>query len=80
MDYEPDGDLVLLWKTDSERVPLLRRLMLIEGSVTGIRAMIEQDRYCPEELQQLKAAGAAIRELMMMLAEQHLQVASKVGG
>ena len=66
-----DGQLHL-HRTDEERSPLVKRLLRIEGQVRGLRQMIEQDRYCPDELQQANAAVAAIRAVSLLLAEQHL--------
>ena len=78
MEYEFRDDRIYLLRTEEERAPLLRRLRRIRGQLGGIEKMIEEDRYCPDELQQLKAALSGIRELMLMLADQHLDVASKV--
>ena len=66
---------ILLSRTEDERTPLVKRLNRIEGQIRGVRQMIEADRYCGEELQQIKAAIAALRGVAMMLTEQHLQAA-----
>ncbi len=66
---------VLLSRSDDERVPLVKRLNRIEGQIRGVRQMIETDRYCGEELQQIKAAIAALRGVALMLTEQHLHAA-----
>jgi DNA-binding FrmR family transcriptional regulator len=75
MDYEFRDQKLYLRRSLEERAPLLLRLRRIEGQIRGIHQMIEDDRYCPDELQQLKAASAAIRELGVVLTEQHLAVA-----
>jgi DNA-binding FrmR family transcriptional regulator len=77
MEHEFTNGKLFLKRTEEERAPLLQRLRKIEGQVRGIHKMIEQDRYCPEELVQLKAVSSALRELILVLAEQHLSVAVK---
>ncbi len=39
---------------------LLHRLGRIEGQVRGVRAMVEQDRYCIDILHQIQAVKAAL--------------------
>ena len=39
---------------------LLNRLGRIEGQVRGVRAMVEQDRYCIDILHQIQAVKAAL--------------------
>jgi CsoR family transcriptional regulator, copper-sensing transcriptional repressor len=67
-----DGKLFLL-RDDQERDSLLTRLRRIEGQVRGIQQMIDQDRYCGDELQQGMAVLAAMREVMRLLANQHVE-------
>ena len=66
---------ILLSRSEEERIPLVRRLNRIEGQIRGLRLMIEADRYCGEELQQIKAAIAALRGVALILTEQHLEAA-----
>jgi DNA-binding FrmR family transcriptional regulator len=70
-----DGRLILS-RTTEERKPLLLRLNRIEGQIRGLKAMIEQDRYCPDELHQIKAAIAALKQVAVLLAEQHVAAAA----
>jgi CsoR family transcriptional regulator, copper-sensing transcriptional repressor len=63
---------VYLARTEAERAPLIRRLGRIEGQVRGLRAMIEADRYCLDEIQQIRAATAALREVGLLIIGQHL--------
>ncbi len=63
---------VCLARTDAERAPLLRRLGRIEGQVRGLRAMIEADRYCLDEIQQIRAATAALRAVGLLILDQHI--------
>jgi DNA-binding FrmR family transcriptional regulator len=66
-----DGRLFLV-RTPEEREPVLRRLRKIEGQVRGLRQMLEEDRYCLDEVQQANAIAAGIREVAMLIMEQHL--------
>ena len=63
---------VQLTRTDEEREPLVRRLTRIEGQVRGLRAMIEADRHCLDEVQQIRAAQAALREVALLIIGQHV--------
>ena len=51
---------------------MLLRLRRIEGQVRGLHQMLEQDRYCGDELQQANAVVSAMREVALMIASQHL--------
>ncbi len=66
-----DGRLYLA-RTPEEREPLLLRLRKIEGQVRGLRQMLEEDRYCLEEVQQANAITAGVREVALMIMGQHL--------
>lgn len=51
---------------------MLRRLRKIEGQVRGLRQMLEEDRYCLDEVQQANAIAAGVREVARMIMDQHL--------
>jgi DNA-binding FrmR family transcriptional regulator len=51
---------------------LLARMRRIEGQARGISKMIEDDRYCPDIIQQLIAVTSAAREVSMLLLEDHV--------
>lgn len=51
----------------------IKRLRRILGQIEGIGRMIEQKRYCPDILQQLKASRAALRALEIRITETHLR-------
>ena len=68
-----DGRL-LFERTAEEREPLIQRLRRIEGQVRGLQQMIEQDRYCLEEVQQINAILAATKEVSVLLVSQHMTV------
>lgn len=52
---------------------LLARLRRIEGQARGIHRMIEDDRYCPEVVQQLTALSRAVREVSLLLLQDHVE-------
>lgn len=51
---------------------LLRRLSRIRGQIDGIRRMVEEERYCPDVMQQISAAHAALRASEKVLLTSHL--------
>ncbi len=51
----------------------LARMSRIEGQARGISKMIEDDRYCPDIMQQLIAMTSAAREVSLLLLEDHVQ-------
>ena len=73
-----DGDgRVRLGRDPDEKAPLLSRLRRIEGQVRGLIEMVEADRYCGDELQQIAAARSALREVAVLLASQHVSAAAR---
>jgi len=70
-----NGKLILS-RSSEERIPLVDRLSRVEGQIRGVKAMIEADRYCGDELQQIKAAIAALRRVAMLISEQHIAAAA----
>lgn len=61
-----------LRRSNDEKKPILLRLNRIEGQVRGLRGMIEDDRYCLDEVQQINAITAALREVAMVIIGQHV--------
>jgi DNA-binding FrmR family transcriptional regulator len=51
----------------------VKRLNYIEGHLSGIRKMLEQDKYCVDILKQTFAVRRAIEKLESILLEGHLQ-------
>jgi len=68
---------VFLRRTPEERKPLVQRLNRLEGQLRGVRLMIEEDRHCGDELQQIKAVIAALREVGMAIVDQHVNRAAE---
>ncbi len=52
---------------------LLQRMRRIEGQARGIQKMIEEDRYCPEIIQQLTAMARAGKEVSLLLLQDHIE-------
>jgi len=50
---------------------LLNRLARIEGQVSGVARMVEQDRYCIDVLTQITAAQAALDKIALGLLDGH---------
>ena len=63
---------------EEDRKPIVQRLTRIEGQVRGLRAMVEEDRYCLDELHQISAITAALREVSLMLMGQHVDQALRL--
>ncbi|TFG66991.1 MAG: metal-sensitive transcriptional regulator [Gemmatimonadales bacterium] len=51
---------------------LLRRLSRVRGQIDGVRRMIEEERYCPDIMQQISAAHSALRAAEKVLLGSHL--------
>ena len=52
---------------------LLRRFRRLNGQITGISQMVEDERYCPEVLTQLSAAIAALEKIGFILLRDHVK-------
>ena len=50
------------------KADLTVRLRRIEGQVRGVQRMIDEDRECPDILQQLAAIRSAVHQASLMLA------------
>ncbi|MCH8298631.1 MAG: metal-sensitive transcriptional regulator [Chloroflexi bacterium] len=51
----------------------LKRLSYIEGHLSGIRRMLEEDKYCVDILKQTYAVRRAIEKMESLLLEGHLK-------
>ena len=60
-------------RDEAEKRLLINRLNRIEGQIRGIRAMVEEDRYCPDILVQASAVASAIRSFERELLQNHLK-------
>jgi DNA-binding FrmR family transcriptional regulator len=72
MDYEFRGDRLFVHRTDEEKRRITERLNKIEGQVRGVRQMVEDGRYCLDEVQQSNAIVAAMRQVELLIIADHL--------
>jgi len=55
-----------------QKQALLARLARIEGQAHGVKAMVEQDRYCIDVLTQVSAVTKALQAVALELLEEHM--------
>ena len=60
-------------RTEKEEKDLLNRLSRIEGQVRGIRAMVQDERYCPDILVQVSAVQSALNGFCKVLLSNHIK-------
>ena len=58
---------------EDTRADLRRRLARIRGQVEGISRMVDEERYCPDILQQFAAVHSALRSAEKELLANHLE-------
>ena len=58
---------------NDRRQDVLKRLAYIEGHVSGIRRMVEEDKYCVDILRQTYAVRKALEKLEAIILEGHLR-------
>ena len=51
----------------------LKRMSYIEGHLSGIRKMLEEDKYCVDVMKQTYAVRRAIEKMESLLLEGHLR-------
>ena len=56
-----------------EKKSLMTRLNKIEGQVRGIRAMVDDDRYCVDILTQVSAINSALNSFNKVLLAEHIK-------
>lgn len=57
----------------TEERGLMNRLNRIEGQIRGIKAMVEDERYCVDIITQAAAASAALNSFNKVLLERHIK-------
>src|ERR1700760_1079564 len=72
MKHEFRDGRIYVHRSDEEKARITRRLKKIEGQVRGIQKMIEESRYCMDEVQQANAIVAAMREVELLIIQDHL--------
>jgi DNA-binding FrmR family transcriptional regulator len=50
----------------------IKRLNRIAGQIEGVKKMIEEGRYCPEILSQLRAVRSAVKGIETEILRRHL--------
>lgn len=56
-----------------EKKKLIKRMSRIEGQVRGVKAMVEDDRYCVDILTQVSAIQAALNSFNKELLSRHIK-------
>lgn len=51
----------------------LNRLARVGGQISGIKRMIEEEKYCIDIITQIQAARSALRSLELKILEKHMQ-------
>ncbi len=59
--------------SDGLRADVLLRLRKINGQVSGVARMVEDDRYCVDVLQQLSAVNAAVDAVAKAVTRNYLE-------
>lgn len=60
-------------RNKDEKKDLVTRLSRIEGQVRGIKAMVEEDRYCVDIVTQVSAVQAALNAFNKELLGRHIR-------
>ncbi len=55
-----------------DKAAIARRLRRIEGQVRGLQAMVDEDRYCIDVLDQIAAVTRALQAVALALLDDHL--------
>ena len=60
--------------THPDHTRQLPKLNRVEGQIAGIKKMIEENRYCPAIIQQVRATRKALFSVESTLLEEHLNL------
>ena len=60
-------------RSEEEYKKLVNRLNRIEGQIRGIRGMLDRSAYCPDILDQVAAANAALNAFGRELLSNHIR-------
>lgn len=61
------------------RALCLKRLAYIEGHLSGVRRMVEEDKYCVDILKQTFAVRKAIEKMDSIMLDGHLRTCVTTG-
>ena len=59
-------------RNEEEKKIIINRINRIEGQLTGIKKMIQNDSYCNDVLVQLSAIENSVKSLSNLMLEKHL--------
>lgn len=59
-------------RSAEDKKSIIARLNRISGQVSGVRRMVEEDRYCDDILVQLAAVDASVKSLSAFILKKHL--------
>ena len=60
-------------RSDALKTDVSRRINRAVGQLNGIKAMVEEDRYCGDVLTQLAAVESAVKAISRELMQDHLE-------
>jgi len=60
-------------RTEKEEKDLISRLNRIEGQVRGVKAMVQDERYCTDILVQVSAIQSALNGFCKLLLSNHIK-------
>ena len=60
-------------RSEQMQVDLQKRLNRVIGQLNGVKAMIDDNRYCGDVLMQLSAAESAVHSISAILLQNHLE-------
>lgn len=60
-------------RSDELKSSITKRLNRAIGQLNGVKAMVEDDRYCGDVLTQLAAAESAIRRVSELVLQEHMR-------
>lgn len=70
---EAEGSIRHKQREAEEKKKLITRMSRIEGQVRGVKAMVEDDRYCVDILTQVSAIQAALNSFNKELLSIHIK-------
>lgn len=59
-------------RNEESKKKLVNRCNRVAGQMSGVKAMIEEDRYCEDILIQLAAIGNSVKSLAIEILEEHM--------
>ena len=60
-------------KSEQDRGRVIARLKRIEGQVSAIRRMVEEDKYCVDTLLQISAVHGALSKVGQIILAAHIE-------